>query len=66
MALVVKNLPAKAGYMRDMGLISTQEDPLEEEMATHSGILALRIPWTEEPGRHSPWGHKESDMTEAT
>ena len=28
-----------------------QEDPLEEEMAIHSSILALRIPWTEEPGR---------------
>ena len=28
-----------------------QEDPLEEGMATHSGILAWRIPWTEEPGR---------------
>ena len=28
-----------------------QEDPLEKEMATHSSILALRIPWTEEPGR---------------
>ena len=28
-----------------------QEDPLEKEMATHSGILAWRIPWTEEPGR---------------
>ena len=27
------------------------EDPLEEEMATHSSILTLRIPWTEEPGR---------------
>ena len=27
-----------------------QEDPLEEEMATHSSILALKIPWTEEPG----------------
>ena len=27
-----------------------QEDPLEKEMATHSSILALRIPWTEEPG----------------
>ena len=27
-----------------------QEDPLEEEMATHSNILAWRIPWTEEPG----------------
>ena len=28
-----------------------QEDPLDEGMATHSGILAWRIPWTEEPGR---------------
>ena len=35
-------------------------------MATHSGILAWRIPWTEEPGGYSPWGHKESDTTEAT
>ena len=34
-------------------------------MATHSSILAWRIPWTEEPGE-SPWRHKESDMTEAT
>ena len=33
-------------------------------MATHSIILAWRIPWTEEPGRLQPWGHKESDMTE--
>ena len=34
-------------------------------MATHSSILAWRIPWTEKPGRlHSPWGRKESDMTE--
>ena len=33
-------------------------------MATHSNILAGRIPWTEEPGSYSPWGHKESDMTE--
>ena len=42
------------------------EDPLEEGMATHSSTLAWRIPWTEEPGRqgHSPWGHKELDMTE--
>ena len=32
-------------------------------MATHSSILAWRIPWTEEPGG-SPWGHKELDMTE--
>ena len=31
------------------------EDPLEEEMATHSSILAWEIPWTEEPGNNSPW-----------
>ena len=33
-------------------------------MATHSSILAWRIPWTEEPGGYSPWGHTESDTTE--
>ena len=33
---------------RDVGSIPGQEDPLEEEMATHSSILACRIPWTEE------------------
>ena len=44
-----------------------QEDPLEEGTATHSSILAWRTPWTEEPGElYSPWGHKESDTTEAT
>ena len=35
----------------DLGLILGQEDPLEKNMATHSSILAWRIPWTEEPGR---------------
>ena len=41
------------------------ESPLEEEMATHSSILAWRIPWTEEPGGlYSPKGRKESDTTE--
>ena len=40
------------------------EDPLEKEMATHSSTLAWKIPWTEEPDSYSPWGHKESDMTE--
>ena len=34
----------------DLGSIPAQEDPLEKEMATHSSILAWRIPWTEEPG----------------
>ena len=37
--------------MGDIGSITGQEDPLEEEMATHSNILAWKIPWTEEPGR---------------
>ena len=41
---MVKNPPANAG------LILGQEDPLEKGMATHSGILALRISWTEELG----------------
>ena len=42
------------------------EDPLEEGMATHSSILAWRIPWTEDPGelQSDPWGHKESDTAE--
>ena len=48
--LVLKNAPANAGDIRDVGLIHGQEDPLEEGMATHSSILAWRIPWTEEPG----------------
>ena len=39
-----------------------QEDPLEE-MATHSSILAWRIPWTEEPGGPQFMGHKELDTT---
>ena len=49
----------------DLGQSLGQEDPLEKEMATHSSILAWRIPRTEEPGKlFSPWSHKESDMTE--
>ena len=39
------------------------EDPLEQKMATHSIILAWRIPWTEEPTGYSQWGCTESDMT---
>ena len=49
MVLVVKNLPANAGDARDTILSLCQEDPLEET-ATHSSILAWKIPWTEEPG----------------
>ena len=40
------------------------EDPLEKEMATHSSILAWRIPWTEEPGGLQSMDHKELDTTE--
>ena len=51
MALGVKNPPANAEDVRDMGSRSlVWEDFLEEEMATHSSILAWKIPWTEEPG----------------
>ena len=42
------------------------EDSLEEEMATHSSILAWRIPWTEEPGGLQSISHKELDTTEVT
>ena len=41
-----------------------QKNPLEKGMAPHSSNLAWRIPWTEEPGGLSPWGHKELDTTE--
>ena len=44
----------------------SQKDPLEMGMATHSSILAWKIPWTEEPGGLQSIGHKESDMTEHT
>ena len=42
-----------------------QEDPLEEEIATHSSICAWKVPWTEEPGGllYSPWGLEEVDTT---
>ena len=41
-----------------------QEDPLEKEMATHSRILAWRIPWTEEPGGLQSMRSQEADTTE--
>ena len=50
------NLPANAGDIRDVDLIPGQEDPLEEAMATHSSILAWRIPWTEDLGRLQSMG----------
>ena len=57
---MVKNLPVmQETRVRSLGW----EDPLEKEMATDSSILGWRIPWTEEPGGYSPWGHKEPDST---
>ena len=46
----VKNLPANAGDTRHWVQFLDWEDPLEEETATHSSILAWKIPWTKEPG----------------
>ena len=58
MAQMLKNLPAtQETQVRSLGW----EDPLEKEMAIHSSTIAWKIPWTEEPGGYSPWGHKESD-----
>ena len=58
---MVKNLPAmQETWVRFLG----EENPLEKDMATHSSILAWRIPWMEEPGGLQSMGHKESDMTE--
>ena len=50
LVLVVKNLPANAGDVRDAVRSLDWEDPLEECRATYSSILAWRTPWTEEPG----------------
>ena len=62
-AQTVKNLHAmRQIWVQSLGW----EEPLEEGMETHSGILAWRIPWTEDPGepQSDPWGHKESDTAE--
>ena len=69
MAQTVKNLPA----MQEIWARSLSgEDPLKEEMATYSSILAWRIPWTEEPGRLQFMGsqsqtrlHTHRDYTES-
>ena len=60
-AQVVKSLTA----MQETQVWSLHwEDLLEKEMATYSSNLGQKIPWMEDPGRYSPWGCKESDMTE--
>ena len=56
---VVKNMPANAGDVR--GSIPGWENPLEEGMATHSSILARKIPGTEEPGELRPmWSQSQT------
>ena len=60
-AQTVKRLPImQEARVQSLG----REGPLEKEMATHSSILARKIPWTEEPGRLQSMGSKESGMTE--
>ena len=60
-AQTVKRLPTmQETQVQSLGW----EDILEKEMATHSSILAWKIPWTEEPGRLRPWCLKELDTTE--
>ena len=59
MAQTVKRLPAmRETQVRSLG----QEDPLEEEMATHSSILAWKIPWTEEPVSLQAMGVSKSQI----
>ena len=56
MAQWVKNLPAMQETQETWVQSQGREDPLEKRMATHSSILAWRIPWTEEPGRLQSMG----------
>ena len=63
MAQTVKRLST----MRETSVQSLGwEDPLEKEMATHSSVLAWRIPGMGEPGGCRLWGHTELDTTEVT
>ena len=58
---MVKNWPAvQETWVRSLGW----EDPLEKGMATHSSILAWRIPWTKDPGRLQSKGSQRVDTTE--
>ena len=63
MVLVVKNLLSNAGDTRDVGLIPGSGRPLEEVIATHSSIVAWKIPEQKSLVGYSPRGHKESDTT---
>ena len=60
MAQQVKNLPAVQETQETWVQSLSQEDPLEKEMATHSGIPAWEMPWTEEPGGLQSMGMQKS------
>ena len=63
---MVKNPPANAGDEGDVGSIPGSRKSPEREMATHSSILAWRIPWTEEPGELKSLGSQRPDTAEDT
>ena len=60
----VKNLPVKQEIQKSRVESLGQEDPLKEDSATQSSILAWRIPGQRSLAGYRPWGHRESDMTE--
>ena len=67
--LAVMNPPADAGGVKRCRFSPwVGKIPWRRKIATHSDILAWRIPWTEKPAAmgYHPWVHKESDMTEVT
>ena len=55
-SLVAQRVKASAGNVGNLGLILGRKDPLEKEMANHSGTLAWKIPWMEKPDRLQPMG----------
>ena len=56
----VKNLPAVKEMLEIWVQFLGQEDPLEEDTATHSSVLAWRFPWAEEPGGLQPMGQSRT------
>ena len=63
---MVKNPPANIGDVKDVVSFPGEEDPLEEDMATHFSILAWRISWTEEPGELQSMGSQGVEHDRAT
>ena len=63
MSLIVQSVKSLPAAQETQVQSQGREDPREKEMATHSSILAWRIPWTEEPGRTQSMGSQESDTT---